>query len=312
MTTQTAVRRHPLADLLTVMWHYVREPSAQPLVGATSVEPSAFDAQLDLITTHRTVVAWSDVAAALDGGPSLPTDAALLTFDDGLADHARTVAPRLVDRGLPGVFFVMARRPGEPLTVGHAIHILLADLGAEGLRDAVDVALRGVERDRFRAMQERERAAGVDSIDVLKRPLQRDLLATVEPVLSRLVEERHGPDGDVADALHLSTADIGAMRRDGLTVGGHGRRHLWLDHEPSARVVDEIEASASFLADEPRPWAFAYPYGASSAAATNALSRTGFASAFQASPRAAAGAYDLGRVDAEDPAFESIVNGTAR
>jgi hypothetical protein len=80
----------------------------------------------------------------------------------------------------------------------------------------------------------------------------------------------------------------------------------------SARVVDEVAASAAFLADERRPWVFAYPYGASSAAATDTLADAGFAAAFHASPRVSAGAYDLGRVDAEDPAFESIVTGVAR
>ena len=309
MTTWSAAAQHPLAGLLTVMWHYVREPSDEPKVGATWVETPAFDAQLDLIDRHRQVVGWADVAAALDGGPPLPADATLLTFDDGLADHARTVAPRLLDRGWTGVFFAMARRPGEPLTVGHAIHIVLADLGEDGLRAAVEDALPRSERLRFEAARERERSAGVDAIDILKRPLQRDLADVVAPILSRLVEERRGPEGDVADALHLTPADVASMRRDGLTIGGHGRRHLWFDHEPAARVVGEVEASAAFLAEEPRPWAFAYPYGASSTAATDALAGNGFAAGFHAAPRSASGAFDLGRLDGEDPSFAAIVAG---
>src|SRR3954471_4920410 len=129
--------RHPLAGLVTVMWHYVRRASDGVAVGATWVEPDAFDAQLDAIANSRTVVDWPAVAEALDGGRPLPPDPALLTFDDGLADHARTVVPLLIRRGWSGVFFVLARQTGEPLTVGHAIHVLLAELGEDGLAAAV-------------------------------------------------------------------------------------------------------------------------------------------------------------------------------
>jgi len=145
-------RDHPLRDLLTVMWHYVRDPAERPLVGEPGLDPAAFERELDLLARHRTVVDWPAVAAALDGGPPLPGDAALLTFDDGLADHVRTAVPMLAARGWRGVFFVMARVPGERLTVGHAIHVLLAALGADGLRDAVAEALPGADAARFAAL----------------------------------------------------------------------------------------------------------------------------------------------------------------
>lgn len=298
---------HPLRDLLTVMWHYVRDPAQAPLVGEPGIDPAAFERSLELLDRHRTVVDWPTVAAALDGEAPLPRDAALLTFDDGLADHARTVVPRLAARGWSGVFFVMARVPGEPLTVGHAIHVLLGVLGAGGLRDAVADALSPADAARFAALRERERAAGVDPIDVLKRPLQRDLLDVVEPVLEVLVERHVGPSGDVADALHLTPSDVAGMRAAGQTIGGHGRRHLWFDDAGAERVATEVAASAALLAEEPLPWVFAYPYGASGGGSEARLSAAGFGAAFHASPRAASGRFHLGRVDGEDPAFADSV-----
>ena len=310
MTIESA--NHPLRDLLTVMWHYVRDPGAAPRVGEPGLDPDTFDGALDMLAGHRTIVAWPAVAAALDGGPPLPRDAALLTFDDGLADHVRAVVPRLAARGWSGVFFVLARVPGERLTVGHAIHVLLGALGPAGLRDAVADALPAAEASRFAALRERERAAGVDAIDVLKRPLQRDLLDTAEPILQALVEQHVGPSGEVADALHLRPADLTAMRAAGQTIGGHGRRHLWFDHESPARVAGEVAASVAFLAAEPSPWAFAYPYGASGSQSAARLAETAFGAAFHASPRTPAGRFDLGRVDGEDPAFAAILRRAAR
>jgi peptidoglycan/xylan/chitin deacetylase (PgdA/CDA1 family) len=303
--------RHPLADLMTVMWHYVRDPAKQPLVASPGIDPATFDARLDHLARHRTIVDWGVVAAALDGGPALPSDAALLTFDDGLADHASTVVPRLVARGWSGVFFTLAREPGEPLTVGHALHVLLATLGADGLTDAISSALLPEEALRFAALQRRERSGGVEGIDVLKRPLQRDFAPVVEPILQSLVETHIGPSGEVADALHLSPIDVAALRANGQVIGGHGRRHLWFDHEPVDRVASEIAASAHFLLGGPRPWAFAYPYGAADATAATRLEAEGFAAAFHAAPMASRGRFDLGRIDGEDPRFVAIVAGTA-
>lgn len=299
--------RHPLAGLLTLMWHYVRDPDEEPRVGAGVVTPTEFDRQLDLIERHRTVVTWPAVARALDGGEPLPRRATLLTFDDGLADHHRTVGPRLAARGWSGVFFAMARVAGERPSVGHRIHIALADRSAGELRAAILDRLAPDERAAFERAEAREAAAGFDPIDVLKRPIQRDFADRVGPILSELIEERHGDEAAIADRLHLADADVAALRAAGMTVGGHGRRHLWLDHEPADLVAGEVEASAAWLAGDPHPWAFAYPYGAGSPAAERALEESRFAAAFHARPTASAGRWDLGRFDAEDGRFAAVV-----
>jgi peptidoglycan/xylan/chitin deacetylase (PgdA/CDA1 family) len=304
--------RHPLADLLTPMWHYVRDPDADPRVGVGAIDLSTFDDQLDRIGRNRTVVGWPAVAAALCGDRPLAPDAILLTFDDGLVDHHRNVLPRLARRGWPGVFFVTARRSGDRLSVGHRIHVLLASLTAAELRDAVVDHLGPADHQRFVTAERRERAAGVEAIDVLKRPLQRDLADAAGPVLSALIDERYGSESDVADAIHLSADQVADLRAAGMTIGGHGRRHLWFDWESADRVRAEIADSAAFLASEPGPWAFAYPYGAGHPLATTALEEAGFAAAFHARPQEARGRFDLGRVDAEGDGLAEAVEGSGR
>jgi peptidoglycan/xylan/chitin deacetylase (PgdA/CDA1 family) len=304
--------RHPLADLLTPMWHYVRDPDADPRVGVGAIDLSTFDDQLDRIGRNRTVVGWPAVAAALCGDRPLAPDAILLTFDDGLIDHHRNVLPRLARRGWPGVFFVTARRSGDRLSVGHRIHVLLASLTATELRDAVVDHLGPADQQRFVTAERRERTAGVEAIDVLKRPLQRDLADAAGPVLSALIDERYGSESDVADAIHLSADQVADLRAAGMTIGGHGRRHLWFDWESADRVRAEIADSAAFLASEPGPWAFAYPYGAGHPLATTALEEAGFAAAFHARPQEARGRFDLGRVDAEGDGLAEAVEGSGR
>ena len=308
--TGPAGRDHPLDGLLTLMWHYVREPDESPPVGAGWVEPDAFDAQLDAIGASRTVVTWRDVAAALEGGRPLPRRAALLTFDDGLVDHHRTVLPRLVGRGWSGIFFVTARRPAERLSVGHKLHVLLAQASPAELRDAVVAALEPADLERFEAAERQARVGGADGIDVLKLPLQRDLAEAAAPILSAMIEAR-GPEGAIADALHLSPAQVADLRDAGMTIGGHGRRHLWMDFEPGDVVRDEVAESAAFAAANDGSAPFAYPYGAAGPTAVAALREAGFAAAFHASPRRATGRFDLGRVDAETGDLAAALAGSA-
>jgi peptidoglycan/xylan/chitin deacetylase (PgdA/CDA1 family) len=286
-------------------------PDAEPRVGASAVTPDAFERQLDAIAARRSVVSWPRVARALDGREPLPGNAALLTFDDGLVDHHRTVGPRLAARGWSAVFFAMARDRGERLSVGHRIHVLLADRTADELRSAVVERLPDGHRERLVAAEAREAVAGLEPLDVLKRCLQRDMADSVGPILSQLIEERHGPEGDVADELHLSEGQIAGLRAAGMTIGGHGRRHLWLDHEPAERVRDEVRATARWLVSEPRPWAFAYPYGAPSPTAVDAFAaESAFGAAFLAAPRAGQDRWHLGRIDAEDGALAAALDAT--
>ncbi len=303
----------PLEGLLTIMWHYVRDAADRPAVGAGRVEPATFDRQLDAIAAARAVVGWGDVVDALEGRRALPPDAALLTFDDGLVDHHAAVLPRLVARGWPAIVFATARRSGDRLSVGHRIHVLLADRSPARLRLDVLDRLGPADRSRFLGAERREAAAGLDELDILKRVLQRDLSGPAGPILSGLIEEQIGTEADVADALHLSRTQLDELDESGLTVGGHGLRHLWLDHEPAIVVRREIDASATFLARRRRPWAFAYPYGAASLAAIRGLARHPFRAAFLARPVVAAATpaathpFGLGRVDAEGPDFEAAL-----
>ena len=97
--------------LTTLMYHYVREPGdhAQAESGILGLSPERFEAQIDYLTRHYEMIAWPDLRANLLGQRELPRNACLLTFDDGVSDHYLNVFPILRERGLSGLFFVLAR-----------------------------------------------------------------------------------------------------------------------------------------------------------------------------------------------------------
>ncbi|MER5866307.1 polysaccharide deacetylase family protein [Kitasatospora sp. NPDC002040] len=72
-----------------------------------TVTPRTFTEQLDRIAdSGRTVVPLHRLVAALRGGPAVPDNAAVLTFDDGFADFYWTVAQLLTERGLPATLYL--------------------------------------------------------------------------------------------------------------------------------------------------------------------------------------------------------------
>lgn len=289
-------------DLAVLMYHYVRPPDAPVRVGSGCVDLGTFAAQLDDIGRHACVVGWPQVAAAMDGGPALPPNAVLLTFDDGEDDHHRYVLPMLTERGLPGTFFVMARDPAEGLTVAHRIHVLLAHLTRQQLRDAVLDRLPAEERARYRIAEvEQARHPFSDPVDDLKWVLQRDLASAASPILSRLVEDLVGPEPDLAAALHLDAGQVAQLHAAGMTLGGHTRDHVWLDFVDEAEAGRQLEASRAQLtrlAPE-GGWPFAYPFGGIPAEPGRRVGPFGFAAAFDATARDRTHRWRLGRVDAE-------------
>lgn len=285
-----------------VMYHYVREATTRPITGYRSIDPAVFDAQLDDLGRCRTPVGWDAVAHALAGRRPLPDDAVVLTFDDGLADHHRTVLPRLAARGFPAIFFVLARRPGDPLSLAHRLHVLQGAMPVAHLRAAVTDRLAPPDRERQERLEARLRAdEPSDPDDVWKRPLQRELAAAADPVLATLVEECVGPEADVAAAVHLSSAQLDDLVAAGMTLGGHGRDHPWLDALPRDGVRAELASSAAFLAGRgPGPWPFAYPYGGVPRDAARLLRSAGFGAAFTTRSGVRRSRYLIGRHDADE------------
>lgn len=285
-----------------VMYHYVRDAATRPPVGYRGLEPAAFDAQLDAICRVATPVGWPDLAAALAGRRGLPRDAVVLTFDDGLIDHQRIVLPRLAARGIPAIFFVLARNPREGLTLGHRMHVLLAVLTPTALRAAIVDRLGSADRQRYRALEAGMRAFGPsDPDDVWKRPLQRELADVVDPILADLVAATLGPEDELARELYLQDAQLAELRAAGMTVGGHGHDHRWLDRGDRAGITRELARSAVMLASrEDAPWPYAYAYGGVPHGAAAMLRSYGFGAAFTTRFGRSPDRFHIGRIDADE------------
>jgi hypothetical protein len=130
-------------ELTIVMYHYVRplERSRYPNIKGRRL--SEFRRQLDYLVDRYRLLRVEDVVAAVRGEHALPPDAALLTFDDGFADHYDYVFPLLDERGLQGAFFPPAHSvlDRELLDVHKIQFILASSPDVAALRREVDVRI---------------------------------------------------------------------------------------------------------------------------------------------------------------------------
>jgi len=289
---------------LVVMYHYVRPTTALnslppfssgECVDALSVD--AFEAQLDLLCEHFEPISWPNLYAWREGHGDLPHRAFLLTFDDGLADHARYVAPLLDRRGLHGTFFISgAVLAAQQMLSAHMIHLLLARLGEQRFRESVYHVLHelnGLSEEWLRDDSwhgEAERVYNYETPDRarLKYLLSMRLPPAVRNLMLRGLFETHiGSPRRWAEEWYLSWNDLVSLHARGHTVGGHG-----FSHEPYGRLSDDeqrldLAKTAQVLRDglgpEVRP--FSYPYGSLSTSSAALCRKVGFAQAFTTQER---------------------------
>lgn len=299
------------------MYHYVRSIKQSRFPGIKGLEPDAFQEQLAYLRRYYTVVTMETVLAALGGEEALPRNAAVLTFDDGYADHHDVVLPLLMDAGFQGSFFVPAapvisRRVLDVnklhfvLAVSPDVKRVVAEM-ERGIRDESDADLPTCDelRDQLHS------PTRFDSADVayVKRVLQR---ALPQDVRSRLVASLFSrfvtsDESAFAEELYLSREDLRRLVSAGMHVGGHGNEHYWLGSLSREEQVAEIGAAMTFVRSidgSARNATFCYPYGDYNASTLEILTAAGCEAAFTTRVAVAAvpgtPALEIPRLDTND------------
>lgn len=263
------------SQVTIVMYHYVRDVARTRYPNVKGLSIDGFRRQVGHLQQHHTIVRMEDVIAAAEGA-QLPPNAALLTFDDGYAEHYDVVFPILHDLGLQGSFFppVAPVRDAELLDVNR-VHFILAsassptDLAGEVDRQVSELrspyGLDSVEA--YRA--EWAHANRFDDADTIyvKRMLQTALPPEVRQRIAKALFARYVAveESAFANELYMSEDQARLMVSCGMHFGSHGRSHRWLNRVERATQVTEIDGSLEFLRDVGMPvtdgWVMCYPYG---------------------------------------------------
>ena len=296
-----------------VFYHYVRDVVLTRYPGIRALSTAAFSAQLDWLGARFDVVDGPAFEGGVLAGRGFDTPTALLTFDDGFADHYANVFPVLASRRLGGIFFLAgATLDSRPRLLNvHKTHFLLSELGAERFADAVGAALES-EGVRVTASQSRDGIYRYDEApDVrVKRILNYEApYPVVDRVLSSLFDRHVGDADDFARALYLTRAQVAEMAAAGMTFGFHTETHpvlSRLDREEQRRELrDGVSLIRNLTGQRTVP--FCYPYGFThtyNADTLQVLEECGYSMAFNTARRDAMigvdPRYELPRFDTRD------------
>ncbi len=256
---------------LTVMYHYVRDRSGTPESAIRGLDEGSFEKQLDLLCDRLTPIDWPALLAWRAGRRTIPEKSVLLTFDDGLLDHAGVVFPILEKRGLRAVFFVQtAALVDGRMDASHQIHLLMCRLGVDGLASAVTGWLTQEEpRWQTRYPVDHVAAERVYHYEAPECAGLKHLLTNVLPIglrdrlLGELFSRHVGDPREYAARWYLGFDQLSAMQGAGHTIGGHGHTH-----EPFGRLSPTEQARdmamcstvlSERLGNSARP--MSYPYG---------------------------------------------------
>jgi peptidoglycan/xylan/chitin deacetylase (PgdA/CDA1 family) len=291
----------------------VRDSASTRFPAIRALSPDQFRQQLDWLQRTRTVIDLEQFHAAIDGARTLPEDAALLTFDDGFADHYEAVFPELTARGLSGVFFLAgdAMAPSPRVLGVHKTHFLLALLGPDALG-------RAVLEEWGRSETAATAGAGVFGADhwehaderALKNLLNYEMpLADASRVLDALFARHVGDEETFARELYLGRRQVAEMARAGMAFGYHTQAHRMLSRLPVSEQRHELLAGVDTVRALTGQTAvsFCYPWGGLgtyTADTLRILEEAGYSLAFNTVRRRVAlgvdGRYELPRLDTRD------------
>ena len=271
-------------------YHFIRDLAISRYPAIKGLTIDGFKGQLDYISKYYTVMKMTDLIEAISSTEStLPSNALLLTFDDGYLDHFTNVFPILVSRRLTGCFFPPAKAIAEHKVLDvNKIHFVLASVGDKSIIIQDIFTQLDEFRNRFNLMTSNiyyHKLAMPNRFDTaevifIKRLLQRELPEEPRKIIVDRLFRRFVTDDEASFAreLYMTTDQLTCMRECGMAIGSHGYDHYWLDTLDRPGQEREIDLSLDFLkrlgcgtAD----WVISYPYGAYNEGLLTLLRRKG-------------------------------------
>lgn len=266
----------PERTVTLVTYHYVRPLAGSRFPSLKALDLEAFEAQLDFLARNYQFVTMDTVMAVFNGEPvDLPPNPVLLTFDDGYADHFRYVFPRLFDRGISGAFYPAAVTAiDRQILDANRVHFVLASIGdPDALIEMIEA---GVEAGRdahqlwtieqYRAEFMTASRFDQPRVAYAKRMLQFVLPDRLRRTIADAAFQRFVTKDEpgFAEELYLGAAELRTMRANGMHIGLHSDRHVWLGKLSREEQAAEITGSfrvLEVLDSPPRNFSFCFPYG---------------------------------------------------
>ena len=258
------------------MYHYVRELPHTRYPQIKGLLTSLFKEQLSYLEKYYQFVTVEDCINACYSGTDFPSNAVLLTFDDGYLDHYTNVYPILKEKGIQGAFFPPAKAILENKVLDvNKLHFLLAS--GKSTNDILNDIFKCLRKYRKEYCLESDdyyfskfaKANLVDSKEIafIKYLLQAGLEEKLRQlIIDKLFFEYIDADEETfSKKLYMSIDQLQLMAQNGMHIGSHGYTHCWMNKLSPSLQEQEIDLSLNFLKKVGMPidnWVMCYPFGA--------------------------------------------------
>jgi peptidoglycan/xylan/chitin deacetylase (PgdA/CDA1 family) len=265
------------------------------------VTPEIFEHQIQWLSKHKTIVPLNEVVNYVSGGISLPSDAVVLTFDDGYRDYVEQALPILEKYEAPSTVYVsteLMHKQVAPYEFRLAAALQRAD--------CVTVTLDGVVNEYDLSTENGTKTAYTE----LRQTVKDETIEARESLLAQLNETK-------AESFRIMTPEmVDALDENQLvTIGSHSH-----EHRPHGSLLDdEIRANMSRAKMElsqiidQKIRHLSFPYGSVSLVAMQIAEDIGYESAVGTTsrtilPRDWNNCYSLPRIDMSQPSSVEAVN----
>lgn len=276
-----------MTALHVIMYHYVRDLPRTPFPRLKGMLLDEFRRQIADLKNCYEMATLESAMDFLRGAYSPSRDLCLLSFDDGLKEHARDVTPLLADQRVQGLFFLIgACLEDQVVAPVHMNHFLMASLDFEAYRIAfmlklderapsLSIRFHGVPAELAQSTYPWD----TPEVARFKYFFNFGLDETIrDAVVRELFEEYIAPERDFADELYLSWEEARRMQSAGMVMGGHSHRHRPLASLGPAELRGDLAQCRAALDRNLRPqpyWPFSYPYGKASSYSADVVARLG-------------------------------------
>lgn len=281
-----------MGTIRIVNYHYVRLIKKGRYPGIKGREVEEFEAQARYLRRHYNLIGIEELAACLVGGEVVPQNAAMMTFDDGYADHYNFVWPILVGLGIKGCFFIPVRAIAEKIMLEvNMIQLILAVADIDQVLAEIKAGVEGESRGQaeaweyyYRKYAMRGRFDG-PKVTMVKKMLQSGLPPEIrDSVIRKLWHQWVDRDEkEAAEEWYLKESQIREMQRTGMYFGNHSYRHEWLDAMDIGEQKKDINRAQEWLEGEVGvrgPRTFCYPFGRYDEATVKILKEEKYIAAF--------------------------------
>jgi peptidoglycan/xylan/chitin deacetylase (PgdA/CDA1 family) len=245
---------------IILMYHSV---GGRRLAPGIVVSAKHFEEHVRLVRRRYRPMSLETVVERLAGGQPMPSDAVVITLDDGYRDNYEHALPILKRYECPAIVFVTVKAVETGRLVWPQ---LLWRWVNTTTRDELRVSWRG----RNGAAFDRVLPLGTRTDRAQARSALRKFVAGLpsgeqEDFLTAIARD-FGCSGELnggAEAAMLTWDQLREMRRSGVSVGAHTMTHAWLSRVDADTVRQELSESRRILSDElgTDVRLFAYPFG---------------------------------------------------